>query len=101
MASFVMASTSAKISGPRLRPSSSIPSMELSVLSQSKRIREVGTAGTEQSAGDDRQQKSPPESGRAEGGFGSQAYLALLDRRNFVVNFSTRPAVSTMRFSPV
>jgi hypothetical protein len=30
------------------------------------------------------------------------AYLpALLLRRNFVVNFSTRPAVSTMRFSPV
>ena len=30
-------------------------------------------------------------------------YLAALAvvRRNFVVNFSTRPAVSTMRFSPV
>jgi len=39
--------------------------------------------------------------GRASGRGAGPAYLTLVARLNFVVNFSTRPAVSTRRFSPV
>jgi len=72
MASVVRVSTAWKTSGPRSRASSSIPSIELSVLSQSKQ--------TSFNRGED-------------------YFFAL--RLNLVVNFSTRPAVSTRRFSPV
>ena len=43
-----------------------------------------------------------PEGGRVSAR-GAEAYLAadLAPRLNFDVNFSTRPAVSTRRFSPV
>jgi len=72
IASSVIFSMSLNTSGPRSRASSSIPSIELSVLSQSKQIS-----------------------------FNClMAYFFVL-RLNFVVNFSTRPAVSTRRFSPV
>ena len=45
IASWVIASTAAKTSGPRLRPSSSIPSIALRVLSQSKASSFIGGIG--------------------------------------------------------
>ncbi len=51
-----------------------------------------------------RDTKKPGLTGRVERrGDARGPYLAALAvvRRNFEVNFSTRPAVSTMRFSPV
>ena len=71
MASRVRASTRARTSAPRNRANSSMPSIELSVLSQSKQMS-----------------------------FNPRGYFLAL-RLNFEVNFSTRPAVSTRRFSPV
>ncbi len=72
MASLVMASIAANTAGPFSLASSSIPSIELSVLSQSKQIS-----------------------------FNCRAGYFFVLRLNFDVNFSTRPAVSTRRFSPV
>ncbi len=54
-----------------------------------------------------RTQKKPPASWEADGfqktkkRAGAYFLAAVAPRRNLVVNFSTRPAVSTMRFSPV
>ncbi len=72
IASSVRAATCLQISGPLSRASSSIPSIELSVLSQSKQIS-----------------------------FNCRSAYFFVLRLNLDLNFTTRPAVSTRRFSPV
>lgn len=53
-----------------------------------------------------KKQKNPPlpeglKRGELNRSIAGSAYFFAAPRLNFVVNFSTRPAVSTRRFSPV
>lgn len=60
-----------------------------------------GFAATEQPWPTSREGNGPgPEVAALEGG-GPPYFAFAAPRLNFVVNFSTRPAVSTRRFSPV
>ena len=75
--------------------------MALSVESQSKQI----SLATDTSRNDARRLSAATKKPSVWEGFEKQrrapVYFALVARLNFEVNFSTRPAVSTRRFSPV